>query len=124
MTYYHEEYFKKDSVGRATRFPASSVYLTGGTAVLIAVLLDTDTGDWSTTNGPSDVSVVLENGFWRVRFSSTDLGGNTTANRRMYPARGAGLSWPLNNSTAGTIIHGGMQTTIGAFGAFQKTGAP
>jgi len=97
-------YVKKDSTGRATRFPVFRLQFQGSTTESNDVDVDTQTGELNISNSDSDsVSADVEDydaTWWHVtiRATSNDQ-GNTSARILIYPARGGSATWVQNVAT-------------------------
>jgi len=109
-------YIKKDAVGRADRFPMLRMsYRDGGDTESNQVKLDTFTGDVNNGNNSIDPVFWKEelDDYWRIGVSATpDDQLNTQVRFQIWPAVGEGTpSWPVDQSTLGTITAWGAQLT-------------
>jgi hypothetical protein len=98
---------KKDSTGRATRFPILRMLFTGGTAY-IDITLDTATGEknaYAVGGAVLDSSGVLDygGGYW-IAWVSAHHATLAAATAYIYPAVGAGAGWASSAAATGSII--------------------
>lgn len=98
---------KKDSIGRATRFPMLRLNATGGTAKYVDFMLDTATGEFSTSTngqGAADAYGVLDLGDeWLLWGTFTTNANNTAIQAEVYPAVGASAAWAYGVAATGSI---------------------
>lgn len=111
-------FVKKDSTGRATRFPAFWLNFTGSATANESnlVKVDTSTGEFELGNTDSvDVSAKLDDhsaDYWRISLTATPLySDQVNANVGIYPAYGASSTFVASTSATGSIIVWGAQLT-------------
>jgi len=120
-TYTISIYVKKDSIGRATRFPVLRIRFSGSTTETSDLKFDTKTGEYDGDN------VVIEGvgDYWRISISakSTDT-LNDTLLVYFYPALGASLIWLTDALATGSCVIWGAQLVEGSkAGHYVKTEA-
>jgi hypothetical protein len=120
-TYCVSWFVKKDSIGRATRFPLLRLsFGSGGVAGRAEMSFDTATGESSPTsiNGTGTTTLVAsgvtdEGDWWRAWIAASNTVG-TTANATLFPALGASASWVTSVSATGSIDAWGAQFEPGS----------
>ena len=110
-------FVKKDTTGRATRFPELQiVFQIGGTTETNTCGIDTATGEFKIINAASvEVEASVDNysaAWWRLNLWARPLDTlNTLATLRVRPAAGASATWAEGSAT-GSAIFWGMQLAI------------
>ncbi|MEN9885485.1 MAG: hypothetical protein RL758_63 [Pseudomonadota bacterium] len=121
-------FVKRDSIGRATRFPAVRLsFDSAGAGGRAELYFDTATGEsqLATLNGTSTITVhshgVESRGdWWRVHIAAS-ASAASTANQTLFPALGAGASWTGGASATGSVTAWGAQYEPGLLGNYTKT---
>ena len=111
-------FVKKDSTGRATRFPQIVLQFEGSTTEANTISVDTKTGEYDLTAVSDDVEadvIDFSADYWRVWIKATSAdGSNTGIEIQIYPSRGASATWLPSSSAQGSIIAwGAMLSEIG-----------
>lgn len=110
-------FVRKDSIGRATRFPIIRMAFVSDATRYVDVRLDTSTGATSTAIGGSTGDVTISGSgaedrgtYWRLWISGyTTHASWTSSNITIYPAAGASATWTYNVTATGSIFAWGAQ---------------
>lgn len=125
-------FIKKDSIGRATRFPMLRLRFAGSTEEFNDISLDTSTGEFSISAAStvSDYGVQSVGDYWRVFISATSLdASNSVCEIYIYPAIGASETWVYTVGATGSIVAWGAELMRGAVRGYKTqtcnaSGAP
>lgn len=127
-TYTYSVHFKKDAIGRTTRFPDIYVIFSGSTPEQSEVYLDTETGEYQigATNADPNVTAGVEDAgnYWRLWMScrSQDQ-ANNSADFGIYPVRGGSIDWLQNPTLSGDVTVWGAQLNDAGLLPYLKTEA-